>query len=74
MTRDTRDKLGQPRTTDEEARQIAVSARQRRIQMLPGEGPQPPEKDAPVDHFKGPKSEVALGPRPDDPLPGHDAE
>jgi len=62
MTRRTLPREARPRTTPKEAEQIETAARRRRKQMLPGAGPHAPDKDVPVDHFKGGGETILLGP------------
>ncbi|WP_340693863.1 hypothetical protein [Hyphomonas sp.] len=65
MTRKTLPREARPRTSPVEAEQIETAARRRRKQMLPGEGPHAPDKDVPVDHYKGSDETIMLGPESD---------
>jgi hypothetical protein len=65
MPRQTLDSEARPHTTPAQADQIATAARSRRLQMLPGAGPDTPERDEAVDHFRG-ADEIILGPEPVD--------
>ncbi|WP_373005628.1 hypothetical protein [Hyphomonas sp.] len=65
MTRTVLPEEARRRTSPDEADQIETAARRRRKQMLPGEGPHAPDKDVPVDHFKGSDETIILGPAPD---------
>lgn len=62
MTRKTLPREARPRTSPDEAEQIETAARRRRKQMLPGEGPHTPDKDVPVDQYKGSDETIMLGP------------
>tara|TARA_R110002072_G_scaffold235530_3_gene393156 strand:+ start:345 stop:647 length:303 start_codon:yes stop_codon:yes gene_type:complete len=62
MTRKTLPREARPRTSPDEAEQIETAARRRRKQMLPGKGPHAPDKDVPVDHYKGSDETIVLGP------------
>lgn len=62
MTRKTLPREARPRTSPDEAEQIETAARRRRKQMLPGQGPHAPDKDVPVDHYKGSDGTIILGP------------
>lgn len=64
MTRKTLDLEARPHTTPAEADQIETAARRRQTQMLPGEGPQAPDRDTAVDHYKG-GDKIILGGQPE---------
>mgnify|MGYP003624378784 FL=1 len=64
MTRKTLDQEARPHTTPAEADQIESAARRRQGQMLPGKGPQAPDRDTAVDHFKG-GDKIILGGQPE---------
>jgi len=65
MTRKTLPREARPHTSPDEADQIETAARRRRMQMLPGEGPHAPDKDMPVEHFKGNDETIILVPEPE---------
>ncbi|MEQ9437166.1 hypothetical protein [Hyphomonas sp.] len=64
MPRKTLDAEARPHTSPAEADQIETAANHRRAQMLPGEGPHAPDRDTPVDHFKG-GDNIILGSEPE---------
>lgn len=49
----TLDSEARPHTSPAEAGQIEMAARHRRTQMLRGMGPHAPDRDPPVDQFRG---------------------
>lgn len=52
---------GRPYTDAQEAEEIDATARRLRQQSFPGNGPRPPEKDSPVEHYKGARETVHPG-------------
>jgi len=64
MPRKTLDAEARPHTSPAEADQIETAAHHRRTQMLFGEGPHAPDRDTPVDHFKG-GDKIILGNEPE---------